>query len=81
MKSIRLTLREPDDSWHEFLIEVTADGAGVDIRRIEDARCDADRSVPVDVSNEHCPLCLRQPDEDCETNGQTLVLSVEFADA
>lgn len=80
MRPIKLTLREPDDSWHEFLIEVDAAGA-LDIRRIEDARCDADRSCPVDVGNDHCPVCLEQPDEDCETNAQTLVLSVEFADA
>lgn len=79
MKPIKLKVVEPDDSWHEFLIE-EAPGGGIDIRHIDAPRCDADRTVPVDVGNQHCPVCLKQPDEDCETNGQTLVLAVEYAD-
>lgn len=79
MKAIKLKIQEPDDTWHEFLIEIN--GGIVDIRPFDSPRCDADISCPIAVGNEHCPVCLKQPDEDCETNGQTLVLSVELADA
>lgn len=81
MRALKLKIRESDDTWHEFLIEEPPGGGPPDIRPIDNPRCDADRSIAVAIGNEHCPVCLKQPEEDCETVGQTIVISVEFADA
>jgi hypothetical protein len=79
MRPIRLTIKESDDSIHELIIEDR--GGGIDVRQADAPEMDADRLIAITIGNEHCPVCLKQPDEDCETNGQTLVLSVELADA
>ena len=78
MKTIKLRVTEGDDEQHEFLIDIHDDGI-VDIRGFLQPRCDADRSCPVDIGNEHCPVCLDHPDEVCQTKLQTVVLSVELA--
>jgi hypothetical protein len=76
---IKLTIIEPDEERHELVITMSKD-CGVQIHRIEQAPIEADAVVAINVGNQHCKVCMDDPDAECETARQILVLRVEVVD-
>jgi hypothetical protein len=81
VKTLKLTVREGDDEIHEFIIRISPHDGTADIRKASASLSEADSSVPCDIGNLHCPVCLDNEDLECEAPLQTLVLGVELLDA